>query len=134
MVHEAHVALKEKMNIIHVPTQRSHAGNSHAESETGKFFPVVNILLPPAEKRGMDHPAAAQLNPSRLLADAAALAPAERAREIHFGARLGERKERRLKTRAHARAKQRFAHVVERAFQIAERNAGIYRQRFQLEE
>ena len=62
----------------------------------------------------------------------AAFTIAENATDLHVGAGLGEREERRIKARLHARSKQRFHRVVERALQIAKGNVRVDRQAFHL--
>ena len=86
----------------------------------------------------IDHAAAQQFNPSAGLAVAAratvaiSVATAENATDLHIGAGLGEREERRIEARLHARSEQRFHGVIERALQIAERDVRIDRQPFDL--
>jgi len=63
---------------------------------------------------------------------ARALAAAKNATDLHVGARLGERKERRIETRLDARSKQRFHGVVERALQVAKRDVRVDRKPFDL--
>ena len=108
--------------------------HAHAEGEAGDFFRVVGRLLfrGEGEDRGIDHAATQQLNPSRLLALAAALASAKDATDLHVGARLGEREERGEEARFDRRTEQRLHGVVERALQIAEGDVGVDAEAFDL--
>src|SRR5713226_1551225 len=135
LLQEPHIALEEKLNIIHAVLQNRNPFHAHAEGKSRNFCRIV--IYKPIHIR-IDHAAAQQFNPTAGLAVAArsavahALAIAENATDLHVGARLGKRKERRIEARLHARSEQRFHGVVERALQIAARDVGIDCQTFNL--
>ena len=87
-----------------------------------------------AEHVGVDHAAAAELDPSRARAHRAAGAFAEHARHRELGRRLGEREERRVEARLDVGAEERVDERLDRAEQIAERDAAIDREPFDLVE
>ena len=86
------------------------------------------LLIHRLEHRRVHHPAAQQLNPSRVLALPAALPAAEDARDLHIRTRLRERKERRKEPRLHRRTEERLHRMIQRALQIAERDVRIHAQ------
>src|SRR5208282_2572057 len=83
---------------------------------------------------GIDHPAAQNLNPPRLLARTARLRPAlpapaaNEAGNEHLCARLGKRKKRRTETGLDARTKKFLHGMIKRPLQVTECNVGIHRE------
>src|ERR1035438_8088745 len=96
---KSYIALKEQLNVIYSVFQNCDAFYAHAEGEAGNFCRVV---IYKAEDVGVDHAAAEEFDPSAGLAVAAgsavadAFAIAEDATDLHVGAWLGEREERRI--------------------------------------
>jgi hypothetical protein len=86
----------------------------------------------PSSIRRVDHAAAKQLNPARVLALAAAFAAAEDAADLHVCAGLGEGEEAGEEARLHRRTKEGLHRMVERAFQVAEGDVRVDAQAFDL--
>ena len=71
----------------------------------------------------VDHPAAEDLEPALAAAEPATLAAAQAAAHVHLGRRLREREEVRAQPDAAVRAEHLAHEVLERALEIAERDA-----------
>jgi hypothetical protein len=80
----------------------------------------------------VDHAAAQDLQPAGALAEPAALAAAHAAAHIHLAAGLGEREEVRTIARGAVLAEDLAAEVVERALEVAERDALVHDQSLNL--
>src|SRR3984885_12805282 len=112
------VARKEQLNIIHAILQNRDPLHAHAECKSRNLRRIV--IHKPIHIR-IDHAAAQQFNPPAGFAVPAwsavadTLAVTENAADLQLRARLGERKERRIKPRLDARSKHRFHCMVERA-------------------
>src|SRR5581483_7095538 len=87
---EPDVVLVKKSDIVDIILEHRDPFHTHAESET---CPLLRVHLAVLQNVRMDHPAAHDLHPTRLLADAASLALAEDAGDVDLGAGLGEGKE-----------------------------------------
>src|ERR1035437_8587336 len=93
LLQEPHIALKEKLNIIHAVLQNGNPFHAHAEGESRN---LRRIVVHESVHIRIDHAAAEQLDPSAGLAVAArtavarAFAVAEDATDLHVGARLGK--------------------------------------------
>src|SRR5262249_28984975 len=111
--------------------QHRDALDAHAERPAGHFLGVVPHV---PEDTGMNHPGAQDLEPARSLADAAAAALAEDAEHVHLRRGLGEREERRTEPDAALRAEQLPREQLQRALEIAHRDAAIDREALHLVE
>ena len=78
------------------------------------------------EHVGVDHAAAEDLEPAGVLAEAAALAPADAARDVDLAAGLCEREEVRAVARGALLAEHLADEVVERALEVAEGDALVH--------
>src|ERR1019366_9831062 len=93
LLQEPHIALKEKLNIIHAILQNRNPLHAHAERKPRN---LRRIVVHEAVHIRIDHAAAQQLNPSAGLAVAAGTAAArgfavpEDANDLHVGARLSK--------------------------------------------
>src|SRR5579863_3048416 len=133
LLQESYVTLKKQLNVVDTIFQERQTIHAHTESKSGNLLRVVSVVLHEFEHVGIDHAAAENFDPSSLLAGTArgiirpalAAAAADEARNIQFRAGLGERKERRPEMRLHARTKQRFHRVIERALEIAKSDVGV---------
>ena len=74
------------------------------------------------------------LDPTRALADAAALSPADGAGNVHLCGRLREREVARAETRAHILAEHGMHERIERAFQVRKRDVAIHHKALHLHE
>src|SRR5579864_6549289 len=141
---ESDVALKEQLQIIHAINQHGYAVHAHAEGEAGNFLRVIAIVLHELKNVRIDHAAAQNLDPARLLARAARLffrstatlstSPADEAGDEHLRAGLGEGKKRRPEAGLRVRTKQCLHGMIERALQVAESYVRVHRQAFNLME
>src|SRR5881275_2844235 len=118
LLQEPHVAVEQLLNVVKPVREHSQPIYAHAKRKATHSRRVVAFVAHELEDVGINHAAAAHLDPARLLADAASFAAADEARHRHFRAGLGKRKERWLKAGAHIRAKQRLHRVIERALQV----------------
>ena len=80
----------------------------------------------------MNHAGATHFDPARLFADAAARAVAFETSVINLSARFDEGKVRRAKARLRIGAEQSADEFFDRAFEVAERNALVHQQAFDL--
>src|SRR6202020_1693199 len=91
-----HIPVKEQLNIIHAILQQRDPIRAHAKRESRNFLRVISVILHKLEHVRIDHAASQNLDPSRLLARTARIAPspstaaADEAAHIHLRARLGE--------------------------------------------
>src|SRR5262245_52722489 len=85
---KAQVVLEEEPQIVDAIAQHGDAIDAHAPREAGVSLGIHTGGL---QHVRMDHAASRDLEPARLLADAATRAVAEHAGHIYFGRRLGER-------------------------------------------
>src|SRR5579859_1179064 len=134
LLQEAHVTLVEQLDVVNFIHTHGNALHAHAEGEAADLGRVVAVALYEFEDVRVNHAAAEQLDPSALLADAAAFAPALEATDGNIGAGFGEGKERREKARLHAGAEERLHGMVERALEVAEGDVAVYRQALDLME
>src|SRR3954466_6832411 len=103
------ITLEKQLQIIEAVLQHGDPVHAHAEREAGNFLRVIAVLLHEFKDIWIDHAAAENLDPSRLLAGTAwriirtafAAATGYETRDEHLRARLGERKERRPKASLH---------------------------------
>src|SRR4051812_30670264 len=103
-----------------------NALDAHAEGKPAHLREVIRrlftlgyaLFIHAGEHLRIDHAAAEQLDPSRVLAFATPLAAAEDAADLDVGAGLSEWEKAGEKARLHVRSKQRFHGVIERALQV----------------
>src|SRR2546423_4196880 len=88
LLQEPDVVLEERLDVLDAVADHGHPLQPESEGEAGVGLGVV---ADGPEHVGVDHSAAAQLQPARLGADRAAGAVADEARHLELGARLGER-------------------------------------------
>src|SRR6185503_7726367 len=86
LLEEPQVAAEEVSDVVEVVTHHHESIQAEAESET---LPALGVDVPRPQDVRMHHAAAAELDPSRLLAHAAAVR-AERAADVELEARLDE--------------------------------------------
>jgi hypothetical protein len=65
---ESYVSLEKQLQVIHTILQQRDAISAHAKGKARNFLRVITIILHEFEHVGIDHAAAENLNPSRLLA------------------------------------------------------------------
>ena len=84
---ETNIIFREHTQVFHAELQVGYAFYAHTESEAR-----INLAVDAASVKhiGIDHSAAQYFHPSGVLAEVAALAAAQVARNVHFGRRLGE--------------------------------------------
>src|ERR1700747_1212228 len=108
LLQKPHIALEEKLDVVHAVLQNGDTVCAHAEGETGDPLRVVAIMIYELEDMGIDHAEAQNLDPSRCLARPArfaappAASTADETAHHHLRAGLGERKERGAELRLHA--------------------------------
>src|SRR5262245_59139456 len=92
LLQEAEVVLVEEADVVDAVADHGHAVDAEAERESGHLLRVVDHVSElPVHRlvdRGVHDPRPHDLEPSRLLAHAAALAPAHHAAEIELDRRL----------------------------------------------
>ena len=120
LMQEPHVVLEIEPQVLHAVFEHGDTLDPHAEREPGIFLRIDSIGL---KHIGIDHAAAHDLQPTRALADVAALAAAEVARHIDLGRRFGEGKVRRAHADRGVLAENLLGEVEDRLFQIGERHA-----------
>src|SRR5215475_5186164 len=127
LLKESRVSGIKQADIADAVLHHGDAVDSHAEGEAADFLRIVGGLLAlhEAEDCGVDHAAAEQLDPARVLALAAALAAAEGAADLHICAGFGEGEERGKEARFDARAEELLHGVVERALEVGEGDVGV---------
>ena len=84
---EAYVVLEVQPQVLDLPLEHGDALNAHSESESGV---LLGVDAAGVEDVGIHHSGAHDLEPACALADVAALAAADVAADVHFGAGLGE--------------------------------------------
>src|SRR5258708_18858919 len=135
LLQEPYIAVEEQLNIIHAVLQNRNAFHTHAKRKARN---LRGIVVDESVDIRVNHAAAEQLDPAAGFAIAAgsavanASATAEDAADLYIGTGFSERKKRRIEARLHTRSEERLHGVVERAFQIAERNVRIDGQAFHL--
>src|ERR1017187_3759649 len=97
LLQEPNVALEEELNVVDVILHHGEAVDAQSKCPSRVLF-RVNAPVP--QHLGMNHAAAHHLNPAAFFAHPAAFAAAKDTTDGHLAARLGERKEAGLKTRA----------------------------------
>ena len=112
--------MQQQTQVRDVVLEACNALDTHAERETRVDFGIDAAHL---EHVGVNHAATENLEPARALAHAATFAMAYTARHIDLCRRLGEREVVRTEARFAVGAEHSLAEVVERALQIAERDA-----------
>src|SRR4051812_22851259 len=68
LLQKPHIPLKEQLQIIEPVLQHGDSIYAHAKGKPGYFFGVVTVVFHKFKDVGIDHAAAENLNPSRLLA------------------------------------------------------------------
>lgn len=95
---EPHIPLEKQLQIVHTILQQRDAIRAHAKGKAGDFLRVITVVLHEFEHVWIDHAAAENLNPSRLLARTAGCvvwpalpaAAADDARNKQLRTRLGK--------------------------------------------
>ena len=82
-----HVAIEKEAQIVNAIAEHGHAFEAHTKGEAGVFFGVDAAVF---QHEGMHHPATENLDEALTLTQAAALATALEARDVHLGGGLGE--------------------------------------------
>ena len=127
---DAHLELLEEADVVGdevadvVDVVADHGAAVDAEAE-GEARPLLGVDADGLEHVGVDHPAAAQLDPARLRAHPAALALAEDAGDLELGRRLGEREERRPQPGVDVGAEVGVGERLDGAGQVAEGDAPV---------
>src|SRR3990172_5769426 len=125
LAEEAQVVLEEEPDIVDAVLEHGDALDAHAEGPARHLLGVIAHI---AEHVGMHHARAQDLDPPILLADAAALAPAEEAEHGHLGGGLREREERGAEADARAAAEHLPREEIEGAAQIAHGDVAVHGQ------
>ena len=87
LVEEAHIVLREHAQVFHHIFQVGDALDAKSKGITAVHLAVDAARL---EHIGVNHAATQNLYPASVLAETAAFATAQHARDIHLGAGLGE--------------------------------------------
>src|SRR5690606_943889 len=120
LLQEAHVALKEQADILDAVLEKGDALDAHAEGEAPD---LLGIVVHHPEDVGVDHAAPQDLEPPFPAAEAAALAPADAALDVHFGAGLGEREITGPEPDAPVLAEERVSHRRQGALEVGHGHA-----------
>src|ERR1051326_2344621 len=88
LLQKSHIIFAEEAYVINAILEERGTLDAHAECKTGVFIWIDTAIL---KHIGMYHSAAENLKPARVFANAAPLALAERATDVHFSARFGKR-------------------------------------------
>src|SRR5262245_1680404 len=129
---EAHVVLEERADLVDAVADHRDALEAEAEREP---LPLLGVDADRGEHVGVDHPAAAQLDPPRVRAHAAALAVAEDAADGELGRRLGVREEVGSEARLHGLVVEELARErLDRAEEVGHREVAVDRQALDLVE
>ena len=128
---ESDVVFEVEPEVFDSVFEHSDSFDAHTESESRVLFGVDAALF---EDIGVDHPASHNFEPSGPLADVAALASAEVARNIDFGRRFGEGEVRGSHTDDGLFAEHLLGEVEYRLLHIGERHPFIDVEAFDLME
>ena len=120
LLQEPFVVLEDQPQVADLEVAHGEAFQTHAEGEAGI---LVRINAAVAQHLGVHHAGAQHFDPALALAGGAARAVALVALDIHFAARLGERKMMRAEARDRVLAVELAHDLVERALEIRHRNA-----------
>ncbi len=131
LTQEAQVVLEEQPQILDAVLQHRDPLDAHAERPARHFLGVVADV---AQHVRVDHARAEDLQPSRLLAQAAAVADAHEAEDVDLRRRLRERKERRPEPDLRPRPEELAREELERALEIAHRDVAVHREALDLVE
>src|SRR6266850_1943055 len=133
---EAHVVLEKDLNIIDAVLQHREAIDAYAEGEAADFFRVV---IHEAVDGGIDHARPEKFNPgcafafrTRSAAWRCTGSAAERARDVEFDRRLGEREIAGPEARIHGRPKKLLYEIFDGAGEIAKSNVRVHGEAFDL--
>src|SRR5713226_2022235 len=129
LAQEAHVVLEKDLNIVDAVFQHGQAVDADAEGEAADFLRVV---IHEAVDGGIDHAGAEELDPGRAFALRTSSptggrtgSSAERAGDVKFNGRLGEREIAGPKARLHPGAKKLFYEILDGAGEVAEGDVGV---------
>ena len=128
---EPHVVFEIETQVLHAVLEHGDAFNTHAEGESGIFFRVDIVGF---QYVRVYHAATHDFEPSRALADVAALAAAEVARHVDLGRRFGEGKVRRAHADHGLLAEDLLGEVEQRLLHVGERDALVDVESFDLVE
>ena len=87
LIQEAHIVFGEEAQVVHLIFQVRDAFHTHTEGITLVHLRIDAVRL---KYRRVDHAAAQDLHPTGVFAEAATLAAADVAGNVHFGRRLSE--------------------------------------------
>src|SRR5205085_4659668 len=90
LLQEPDIALEQQLNVVNSVAQHGDAIRAHPESETADLRGVIAVVAHELENVRVHHAATQQLDPSTLLAGAAAFAAAKRAADLHVRAGFGK--------------------------------------------
>ena len=93
LLQKPNIALEEQLNIVHAILQQRDSVSAHAESKSRDLCGVITMVAYELEDIRVHHATTQQLDPSALLAGAAALAAAEDATDRYLSAWFRKRKE-----------------------------------------
>src|SRR6266545_1785410 len=131
LLQEPDIIFVQQPDVIQLVHQRAQPIQSQSEREAGELF---GIDRDGAQHVRVDHSRPAHLDPAGAFADATAPAAALEAGVIDLRARFDEREIGRAEARARFGAEEQTHELLDRAFQVAERDAAVYKQSFDLVE
>jgi len=120
---KSEVVFEQETHVAYAVLQHCDPFDPHAEGKTGVCFCVIGNVT---EHFRVYHAGAQDLEPSRILADPAALPLAHNAGNVNFGARLSEREKARTQPDPRSLAEILVDEYGENALQIAERDALVH--------
>ena len=131
LVKESNVVLTEHAQVLHHVLQVGDALHAKAEGIT-----AIDLAVDAAgfKHSGIYHAAAQNLDPTRVLAETAALTAAQHARYIHFGAGFGEREVAGTQANLGISTEQFLSKVQEHLFQVGKRHVLVDVKAFNLVE
>ena len=131
LLQELQVVLEEQPQVVDAVFQHGDAFHAHAESEARVF---LRVDAAGNEDVGVAHATAEDFNPTRVLADVAALATTDVARDVHLRRGLGEGEIRGTETHFGALTEELLHEVVQGLLQVGKGDAFIDVKTFNLME
>jgi len=116
---ELQVVLEEQPQVVDAIFQHGDALHTHAEGEARV---LLRVDAAGNEDVGVAHAATQNLNPTRVLADVAAFAATNVARDVHLRRGLGEGEIRRTETHLGALAEELLYEVIQGLLQVSKRH------------
>src|SRR5262245_25323967 len=127
LLQEPDIIFVQQPDVIQLVHQRAQSIQPQSEREAGELF---GIDRDGAQHVRVDHSRPAHLDPAGAFADATAPAAALEAGVIDLRARFDEREIRWAEARSRFGAEEQTHELLDRAFQVAERDAAVYKQPF----